>query len=611
MNDFETKPVPTSSDLPGAKPELLEKGQPTSPFLMPSNRPPGKWQSMKDFLRTNKWYVVAIILGLGIISVLAYFAFRPNKAAPPGEANVSVTIDAPENAASGSEIIYTISLRNDDRNNLVQVELELVYPSGINYVSSSPKAENLSGSLFAVPDLTPGVTVPVKVKVTAQGDINDEKEVTARLHYHYSNFNSEFIKEASATTRLVASDVALQLSGPQTTTNAQVVTYDLTYANNSDHDISNARIKMNYPGGFSFADSNPKTSLGQDTWNVGNLAKGQNGKISFQGSFKSASAGESQTFTAEFQVLDEQGSYYTQASADFITAISSLPLVVTQALDNGSNIVKPGDTLRYTIKYQNNGSVAATGVNIVASIDPKSIDLTSLQAQGGEVSNNTITWNAGGVSNLEHLSPNESGTVNFIAKVKNPAVKDSSKNITINSTVKIKANEYQDFLPGNDLALKVSSPATLSGSVKYVSGQLPLKVGQSTTMAVTMSLTNSTNDFNNAILTGFIPSGAVYDAASVTAKEAGSVSYDSATGKITWKLGVLPAHTGDFNPARSLSFNVRVTPGANQAGQELTLFRNITFVGKDIFTAQDINLKTDDLTSTDMPNGFDTGRVQP
>jgi hypothetical protein len=177
--------------------------------------------------------------------------------------------------------------------------------------------------------------------------------------------------------------------------------------------------------------------------------------------------------------------------------------------------------------------------------------------------------------------------------------------------VKIKANEYQDFLPGNDLALKVSSPATLSGSVKYVSGQLPLKVGQSTTMAVTMSLTNSTNDFNNAILTGFIPSGAVYDAASVTAKEAGSVSYDSATGKITWKLGVLPAHTGDFNPARSLSFNVRVTPGANQAGQELTLFRNITFVGKDIFTAQDINLKTDDLTSTDMPNGFDTGRVQP
>ncbi len=598
MNDFETKP-------------LLDKPPEPSPFLMPSSRPPGKWGSIKEFLRTNKWYVVAIVLGLGIIGLLGYFAFRPNKAAPPQEANVNVTIDAPESAPSGSEIIYTISLRNEDRNNLVQVELELVYPNGINYVSSSPKAENLSGSLFAVPDLTPGVTVPVKVKVTAQGDINDEKQVTARLHYHYSNFNSEFIKEATATTRLVASDVALELTGPQTTTNAQVVSYDLTYANNSDHDITNARIQIDYPDGFSFAESAPKTSLSNNVWNIGNLAKKQNGKITFQGSFKSAQPGQSQTFTANFQVLDEQGNYYTQASNTFTTALSSLPLVVTQSLDDGATIVKPGDTLRYTVKYQNTAAVAASGVNIVATIDPKAIDLTSLSAQGGEINNNIITWNAAGVSNLEHLNANEQGMVSFSVKVKNPAVKDSSKNITINTTVKIKANEYPTFLPGNDLSIKVSSPATLNGSAKYISGALPLKVGQSTTMQVTVVLINSTNDFNNAVLTGFIPSGTVYDAASVTAKEASSVSYDAATGKITWKLGVLPAHTGDFNPARTLSFNVRVTPSSGQVNQEMTLFRTITFVGKDIFTGQDINLKTDDVTSTDIPNGFTDGRVQP
>ncbi len=599
MDNFETKP-------------LLDPVEQPSPFLPPSNRGPGKWQSIKEFLVTNKWWVGAISLGLIIIAVLAYFVLRPQDATAPQEANVSVTIDAPQTAASGSEVIYKIKMENQDRATLVKVELELIYPDGTSYVSSSPRAENISGTRFKVPDLTPGQNAVAIVKTTAQGNINDTKQLITRLHYHYSNFNSEFIKEATASIRLVASDVVLELSGSQTTTNAQVISYDLTYANNSDHEITNARVEVVYPEGFSFADSTPKPSLAKNIWNIGTLQQGQNGKISFQGSFKSAQPGQSQTFTANFLVLDAQGSYYTQATNAFTTTISALPLLVTQTLDNNdAAIAKPGDTVRYSIKYQNNASIAASGVNIVATIDPKAIDLSTIQAEGGQVNNDTISWNASGVSNLERLNPNESGTVRFAARIKNPAVRDSSKNVTVNTTVKVKANEYQTFLPGNDLSVKVSSPATLAGSAKHVSGQLPLRVGISTTMQVTVTLTNSTNDFNSAVLTGFIPSGAVYEPASVTAQEASSVSYDAATGKITWKLGVLAAHTGDFNPARSLSFNVRLNPSSSQVGQEMVLFRNIAFVGKDTFTSQDISLATEDITTTDIPNGFNDGRVQP
>jgi hypothetical protein len=134
-------------------------------------------------------------------------------------------------------------MENQDSASLVDLELELVYPNGVNYVSSSPKADNLSGSRFAVPDLSSGQNAVVIVKTTAQGDINDDKRLVARLHYHYSNFNSEFVKEAEHVVKLIASDVSLELTGAQESTNAQIVTYELNYSNSSDNDINNARIE--------------------------------------------------------------------------------------------------------------------------------------------------------------------------------------------------------------------------------------------------------------------------------------------------------------------------------------------------------------------------------
>lgn len=600
MAAFETKPV-------------LDKPENSSPFMaQPGSRPPTKWESIKEFYRSNKWYVWAITLGVVIIGVLAFFALRPSSS-NPGAANVEVSIDAPQTAASGSEVIYKVKMENKDNAQLVNLELELVYDNDVNYVSSSPNAKNVSGTLFEVPDLSSGQNAVVIIKARAQGDINEEKRLLARLHYSYSNFNSEFIEEGESKVRLVASDVGLEVSGPQNTNNSETVSYDINYVNNSDREIQNSRIEVTYPDTFTFADANPKPSLGKNIWNVGTLAKGQSGKITFQGTFKSAQPGQSQTFTANFQALDAQGNYYTQATNTYTTTISSLPLVVSHTFENSNtNIAKPGETLRYTVKYQNNGSVAATGVNIAVTIDMKAIDPNSIQAEGGSVSGgDTITWNASGASNLERLGPNESGTLRFAVKVKNPAVSDSSKNVEVKTAIKAKSNEYTSFLPGNELSVKVSSPATVTGSVKHVGGAWPLRVGQSSTFQMTVNLTNNTNDFNNAVLTGFVPSGVTFDASSVTSKESANVSYDSATGKLTWKVGILAAHTGDFNPARSLTFNVSTSPGANQVNQEVVLFRTITFIGKDMFTAQDINLKTEDLKSTSISNGFEGGRVQP
>ncbi len=600
-----TNPVPNQQEAPlgSGNADTKISNDPTMGNA-PTQPPSGKWDKIKDFYFANKWYVWAITLGLFIIGVLAFFAFRPTQQGPEGEANVQVSIDAPAEAPAGSQVVYKFKIDNQDPAKLTNMELEIVYPNGFTYLSSTPSASNLSGSVFAIPDLSSGQNAVVIVKVNAQGGINDEKNLVAKLRYRYSNFNSEFVKQSEHKIKLLASDVGMELSGPDDATTTEPVTYTLNYKNESEEDITNARIELTYPEGFTYGDATPQPNLGKNIWNVGTLRKNQSGTIEFKGTFANARPGQKAMFEASFMVLDEQGDYYSQATTSFTTVLESTPLTATQEAQGITNgIVNPGSTITYIIRYQNNQQVVATGVNVTATIDSKAIDLSSIKAEGGaEINNNTITWNTASVRNFEKLNPNDSGTLQYSVKVNNPAVRDSSENITINSSVKIKSNENSSFLPGNSLSIKVSSPSSLASEVALVSGPHKPQSGATTIYEVTLILRNSNNDFDDGILTGFVATNIQgFDRSSITSSEASLLAYDPSTGKMTWKLGRLSAHTGDFNPARRLSFQVKVVPSASQNNQDFTLFRTVNFTAKDSFTNQDISLNVGDVSTSQVP----------
>ncbi len=565
----------------------------------------------KQFYRNNKWYVWAAVLGVVIIAVLAFFAFRTQTPEPTKNADVEITIDAPITAPSGGEIIYKVQITNNDSASLEDMNLELVYEDGIEYVSSTPPAENELGSRFPVPDLSSGQNAVLMIKTTVSGDINEEKQVVARLRYKFSNFSSEFTNEVSNVVRLVAADIILDVTGPEKTTNVSTASYDVFYRNDSDRDIPGARIKITYPTEFKFNSSDPAPSLESNIWNLSNLGKNDSGKISFNGAFTGSKPGQSVQFLIEFMALDDNNNFFTQSSTTYMTQIEAQPLSVEQRLANEvkNNIVKPGDVVDFELKFQNNTQVAANGVSIVAQLDSKAIDFASIRADGALVTNDTITWNASGVPKLEKLNPNDSGTVRFSAQVKNPAVKDGSKNITITSKVKIKSTENTAFLPGNDITLKISSPSNIEASVTSVSGPTQLTVGQTSTLQVSVALRNASNDVREGVLIGYIPLGVTFDRTSVSSSESAAIKFDAATGKLTWTAGLLAAHSGSTQPLRTLKFNVKVTPAGNQLNQAITLLKTISFSGKDTFTEQSIALQTQELTSDALP-GSGNGRVR-
>ena len=596
-------------ETPILAPSIREQISPTANFSSSEG-------GLRGFYRANKLYFWAIFAGVLIISVLAFFAFRKSAPATITEAKVSINVEVSETVPSGSEAVYKITVKNDDSQKLVNLQLELAYPEGMAYQSSSPSAENLSGSLFMVPQLIFGQNVAIFVKTKVTGNVGDKKTLNIKLHYKYANFNSEFIKQYSSTIMLTASDVAIELDGPASTNNAQLVVYTVKYQNNSEQELKSARVKMDYPDGFIFASATPAPSLGADTWDIGALAKAASGNIQIQGTFTATSPGESKTASAEFLILGNDGQFFIQNSSNFVTAISSLPLLVSQELSqsNSKGVINPGDSLSFSITYQNNASVVANGVNIAVSLDSKIVDLSSINAQGGQVNNNVLTWNAATVPQLENLAPNESGKLSFNLRINNPATKDSSKNLTLVSNIKIKSNEYDSFFPGSPLSLKVSSPASVNGSLSFVSGQLPPQVGRPTTYKVKLTLINSGNDFNSGVLTAFIPltAGSFLDS-TVTPGEKTAVQFDASTGKLTWNTGSVPAYAGRFGPGRILEFQITLNPSAVQAQTSPVLVKSISFTAKDSFTLEEISLTTQDITTRSLQgeNGGSNSTVQP
>ena len=557
------------------------------------------------FYSSNKWYIWAIIVALGIIGVLVYLVFFKAPKTTTVPAKVGLFIEVPEQIPAGGEVVYKVRVENQDTKTLAAGQLEVVFPDGATYLQSTPPAQNSTGTLYGVPELVSSQNAVLFVKVKLLGGVGDTKTFTAKYHYRFSGVSSEFEKTATASSQLNASDVGIEWDGPVSTNNAQLAIYTLHYRNSSNKDIGGARISVTYPEGFSLASSIPPADVSGNVWSLGKLAAGGEGKITIQGTYSGSTGGEIKNMKADFSVLGNSGAYFTQGSSSFATTISSVPLLVQIVSDGGGvSVLKPGDRPTFQVNYVNNSTLPASSVNVSVTIDSKAVDSGSLSSDGGIVAGNTITWNASSNTTLENVVPNGKGSFRFSFAIKNPPVKDNSKNLEIKISSKITAQEYTSPFPGSALNIKIATVGTFSSGVQHVSGPIPPKVGATTSYAISLKLKNTTNDITDGIVTAFLPlDPGSFDKASIAPKDSASVVFDPATSKLTWKVGNIPSGSGSFIPERVLTFRVNLTPVASQNGKPVTLLKTLTFSGLDAFTGQQINLTADSLSTQDDGDG--------
>ena len=119
---------------------------------------------------------------------------------------------------------------------------------------------------------------------------------------------------------------------------------------------------------------------------------------------------------------------------------------------------------------------------------------------------------------------------------------------------------------------------------------MPPEVGKETQYTIVWKVKNYFNNVSDAVVKAYLPTGVKW--LNKTFPNGENISFNARTNEIVWKIGKLPAGTGDLYPERECGFQVSVVPQVNQLNKEVPLIGKTTFSVKDDFTLSNITTES-------------------
>lgn len=545
----------------------------------------------------KKLTIGILLFALVAVAVGSVFLFRIVRDNAPKSEKVSVAVKGPKELASGNEAEYVIIYQNAENADLIEVSLEIFYPSNFKFNSSQPEAKTSNGTTFELPVLKQGQQAEVKIRGKLTGKVGEVKEVKARLHYKLSNFNSIFTKEEMTTTTILSPNLVLEITGPIDVTNGQESNFAVNYENVSQQEYESVVLKMHYPPGFKFAAANPPPSRSDNIWNLGKLPVGWKGKIDINGSF-TGDPNQEKLVVGELGFdLNNNFAPQVTASVAFKVVPSTLNLVQSS---NPNTYATLGGNIQYVLDYGNFGTLPMTNVVVSITVESAAAEFSQIQSNDAIIAGNNLTWKSATLKELALVRPNQQGRITFNLPLKK-SLSTNLKNQVIKTSAQIFSDQIKTPIRTADMEIKLISNLGLLISGKYASGANPPQAGQTTTYAITMILTNGSNDLEDTELIASVPlPDSAWKSVIFPESESQYLTFDSNSNKIRWKVGKLPAFSGKFSTARTVTFQLEVTPNSNESGNQ-TLLKDIQAIGTDTFVNTQVeSTKVENFSSFDL-----------
>ncbi len=543
----------------------------------PINSEP-KWKS--------KTIIFASLAAVTGVILIGWYFLGGNGTTGPASSNVILQIKGPDQITSGNEAEYRIIYRNGENADLVNVNLEMFYPSGFKFKSSTPTATSSNGNIFNLPVVMEGKDGEVVIRGKLSGSTGEDKQIKAVLRYRLSNFNSEFVVEQNLKTSILPPNLTLDINGPVDVVNSQDTTFTVTYTNVTSEDFDNLALLLAYPEGFNFSSSSPAPSKNNNYWTIPKLASGSSASIDITGSFVGNNY-ETKLVKADLGIITNNNfAPQLTSTATFKLIPSALSISLTS--DKKNNVVELGDSISFKVDYANQGSIGLNNLTIVVNLEGTSLDMARISAPNAIVTGKTLTWKAATVPGLNVLSPSEKGELQFTVPV-TENLTTNLKNQTIKATAAISSQEITKPTKAVDVVLKLGTTVALAINGDYVSGAAPMEVGKPTLFNMTFLLSNMSNDVSNTKVVASLPLPAsAWKNVIIPDSEKNRLSYDPNSGKITWNIGDLAAFVGKFTPVVKVTFQLEVNPTEVDRNKTMDLLSNIQATGTDTFTGLEV-----------------------
>ncbi len=528
---------------------------------------------------------------------------------------MDIAISAPEQVLLGVPFTITVNVANGAQNVLQDIKLNLNIPEGVVFVGES---QDKTVEFKDIGDLGVGSLIKEEFQLMAISGEDTFKRLEVDVGYLPFSLASRFEKSEAVDVGVRGSGIVLDLTAPAKVFSGEGFELVISYRNVSDRDFRNLKLRMEYPPVFSFLKSSVASDSGNNIWELGDLRSGSEGTIKINGSV----IGPAESFfdfkgSIEGEFLGES---YIVSSRSITQSVETSPLSLNILLNGDKDvIVRPGDTLNYTINYANNIDIGLRDVIISAQLVGDMFDLTSLTTNGSLRSfDKTIIWNAANTPNLAVVSPGASGKIEFRIDAKDTyAIKRlSDKNFVLKINATIESPTVPQFVAAaktisvTSQEAKVAGKATIDAKAFFRDaasgivnkGPMPPKVGKATNFTIHWLITNYGTDIKNIEVKAFL-GGNVRFIGEAKSNTTTIPVYNERTQEIVWMIDSISAGSGVLSRPSEAIFQVEAIPSVSDIGKYMTLLQPTSLKAADDFTGLEIQASDSGL-NTELKDDF-------
>ncbi len=509
----------------------------------------------------------------------------------------------------GENLELRVRVQNFNKQKLILPDLVLSYPKD----SSHEKDEVFMRR--SLKDIESGDKVDEKFDLLLYGKEGDIRNIHATLEYRIDGSSSIFVKEMDHKLIIRSTPTKISIEAPKEIVQNQEIQLRVKVSSNTNKQINNVLLGIDYPLGFEFISSNIKPDFGTNTWYFSNIDSEEktiiiNGRLD-------ALPGQGQSFHAFVGKQNQLQKNTIETIFNEYTHTVNIqePFITTDIIINNSYkkkvTIRSGESVSVEISYENNLDERLSNVQITANLDGDLYIPSKVLSLNGDYNSNSknIIWDKDGVSDLEYLDSGESGTVSFTLETRDlvnnsGVIKNPNFTVSVDvSGVEISGKVHEAFaisrvsiLANSDINL-ISKTSYSDGPFKN-KGPIPPRVGKDTEYTVTLQISNSSNDIENAKVTTTLPSYVKWIGNVSPSIEKNKISFNDVTRDIEWNIGKLQAGVGigDVRP-KQISFQVSILPSLSHVDTSPQITRDIIFSGDDSFTGVNLSYKKVPLTT--------------
>ncbi len=537
--------------------------------------------------------------------------------------NLDISIAAPVSVAGGEVFPFSVSIANKNRIDLYDVRAYVTYPSGARDTTGA----SLLHEDRVLETISTGSQKETKFQAILFGEENVLQEIGVVVEYKITGGTTVYKKEQTYSVLLTKAPISVLVDYQKEINANQEIVFTVSAISNSRAPLSNILLKAVYPVGFVVKSTNvTPLENSSDTWDLGSFEPGEKKDVVLRGVVQGQDTEEKNFRFSIGARTDLDSSNIATVYSNFLaTVYIERPFISTQlslGLSDSAKstlITTPGSQISGSLTFKNNTPKDIFDVTIQLIPPSTYVDRYSISGNGGfyQSSENTLVWNKNTLSDLETLGSGISRKVSFSFKtlsaeqlsqvLRNPQI--NVKAIVSGKTV-TSSGGTQTISVETEGIIKFSTSASLSAKTLYStgpftnSGPVPARSEQKTTYTIQLSLTNTSNQISDGVVTATLPIYAQWTGAISPGSE--KISYDSNKRTITWQVGEVPAYSGIRSAARSVYFGVELYPSISQIGSRPILVSDILFSGIDRFTNTMIKLgpgRTDTTLSDSQISG--------